>query len=63
MACRAHGNRQAFLAPEVHRLGHVRGIDAAGDERRPPVDRGVEHRACSVVPVIGGVYDISVGAT
>jgi hypothetical protein len=50
VACTAHGDEQFFLASELHRLNHIGRPSAAGNERRMPVNRGIEHDARGVVP-------------
>ncbi len=52
MAGAANGNEQVPLASEIDSLDHIVVAGAAGDERRPPVDRGVEHGARAVVSLI-----------
>jgi len=43
---------QVALAGEADGCHHVVGAGAAGDQRRPPVDRAVPELACLVVPLL-----------
>jgi hypothetical protein len=50
---------ESFAAGELHRPNDVGGASAADDQRRPPVVRGIPHRAGLLVVGVGRSYQLT----
>ena len=59
VASTAHRDLESMRLAEGQRHGHILGVHAAGDRRRPPVDQEVEAEARSLVLAIGRCQNVA----